>query len=389
MSKNCFLFCLICMFLLSNANAQQAFRRPGKKTHNQLTQDGTYLKTMFTFETDGFDTILQVGQEPELVPKYKNEDIVLGIIQPVLEGKVTVYKANYWGGIPQFLEKTSFDPMDTAQILYQFNAGWDTSYIIETDGSMQPMPIYRQINYGEISGLFFFESWWLDSKDFRFYKDVIAYQPIREYRAISRDNPESTETLKRLVFMVVPELSMATPQKNKYRSKDFKTLRLNHSYEVKLYNRSYDQYIFREELHTGVRKQEFDEWQYHQFDFYKYFDRENFLIQIINGILDGKLTACYPGTNRNVMDPAELISLLHDIPEEADYNPPNSITPEQYPLDDLNSLVFHEDWYVNPDNLQIYKDVKQITVNRHKRLYDNYTGEFIREAVHPLFTVWF
>ena len=109
----------------------------------------------------------------------------------------------------------------------------------------------------------------------------------------------------------------------------------------------------------------------------------------IKGILEGKLTVCHPGADRNLMDRDELIRLLHDIPEEADYASPKTITPEQYPLDELNSLVFHEDWYVNQDNLQIYKDVKQLTINRHKRLYDNYTREFIRESVNPLFTVWF
>ena len=62
---------------------------------------------------------------------------------------------------------------------------------------------------------------------------------------------------------------------------------------------------------------------------------------------------------------------------------------ENYPLSDLNSLVFHEDWYINPENLQIYKDVKGITVNRHESQYDKYTGEFIKGTVNPLFTVWF
>lgn len=384
-----YLLYLFCIFLTISVSAQPEFRKPGRKTTNQLTLDGTYLKTMFSFDTDRFDTVFQVGQEPDLVAVYQNEDIVTGIIQPVLEGKVNVFKANYWGGIPQFLEKSTFELMDTAQILYQFNAGWDTSYIIETDGSMQSLPIYKPVKFGEVSGIFFFESWWLNAKDYRLYKDVIAYQPIREYQAMSQENPESTEMLKRLVFMVVPDLPMVEVRKKKYHMKDFKALRLNHTYEIKLYNRTYDKYIYRDELQTGVRKQEFEEWQYHHFDFYKYFDRENFLVQIIKGVLEGKLTACHPGTERNVMHRDELISLLHNIPEEADYDPPKTISPEQYPLGELNSLVFHEDWYVHQETLQIYKDVKQLTVNRHNRQFDNYTGEFIRESVSPLFTVWF
>jgi hypothetical protein len=279
--------------------------------------------------------------------------------------------------------------MDTAQVLYQFNAGWDTSYIIETDGSMQPMPVYGQIETREISGLFFFESWWLDAKDYRLYKDVIAYQPIREYKAPSRENPDMSRTMRRLVFMVIPEIPIRSLHKRKYRPRDYILLRPDQQYVVQLYNRSYDQYLFREELNTGVKKQEYEEWQYHHFDFYKYFHRDRFLEKIITGILEGKLNAWHPGTDKKPMETKELIRLLHNIPEGADYDPPDAISPEQYPLNDLNSIVFQEDWYLNPENLQIYKEVKELTVNRHVRQYDNYTEEFIRESVDPMFTVCF
>ena len=389
MTRYLFLFGLSCLLLADPASGQPTFRKPGRKTHNQLTQDGPYLKTMFTFGTERFDTVWHQGPEPELLPVYWNEDIVQGIMQPVLKGRIPVYKANYWGGIPQFLEKSSFDLMDTAQILYQLNAGWDTSYIIETDGSMQPVPVYRPFRPGEISGIFFFESWWLDAKSYRFYKDVIAYQPIREYQSMSRDNPEATETMKRLVFLVIPEMPPVIPKKERYKPGDFVLLRSDNHYTVKLYNRSYDQYLFREELQTGVDQGEYEEWQYHHFDFYRYFDPDKFLEEIIKGILDGKLTVCHPGPDKKLMEKAELIKLLYNVPEESDYVPPATISPEQYPLDELNSIVFGEDWYLNPENLQIYKDVRQLTVNRHQKQYDKYTGEFIRESVEPIFTVWF
>jgi hypothetical protein len=89
------------------------------------------------------------------------------------------------------------------------------------------------------------------------------------------------------------------------------------------------------------------------------------------------------------MEMASFIRLLHNIPGEAEYDPPAIITADQYPLDELNSLTFDEDWYLDPDKLQIYKDVKKLTINRHERQYDNYTKEFIREIIKPLFTVWF
>ena len=284
MTKYLLMLCLVCLNLTNDVTGQQTFPKPGRKTRNQLTQEGTYLKTMFTFETARFDTVLHQGLEPELVPVYRNEDIVQAIFQPVLNGSRPVYKANYWGGVPQFMEKTSFELMDTSQVLYQLNAGWDTSYIIETDGSMQPLPMYRPFRQGEISGLFFFESWWFDAKKYRFYKDVIAYQPIREYQAMSREDPEVMETMKRLVFLVIPELPVTSPRKKKYKPRDFLPLHLGHHYEVKLYNRSYDQYIFREELQTGVGKQEYEEWQYHHLQKKKR-KKENHMKSIIKILL--------------------------------------------------------------------------------------------------------
>jgi len=58
-------------------------------------------------------------------------------------------------------------------------------------------------------------------------------------------------------------------------------------------------------------------------------------------------------------------------------------------LFDLNSVIFHENWYIHPGNLQIYKEVKAITINRTETLIDQYTGEFIQGSVEPLFSVWF
>ena len=99
----------------------------------------------------------------------------------------------------------------------------------------------------------------------------------------------------------------------------------------------------------------------------------------------------------------EGIKILQNLPEEnlddelgdagtggtGFPDPVTRLTPEDYPLSDLNSIRFHEDWYINPGNLQIYKDVRGITINRHESLIDNYTGDFIQGSVKSLFTVWF
>ena len=108
---------------------------------------------------------------------------------------------------------------------------------------------------------------------------------------------------------------------------------------------------------------------------------------IIAAVLDGDLPA-YAEDNTLLSRNDFIQGLLGDaIDSEMEIG--TEALPELIPLDELNGLVFKEDWYINPDNLLIYKDVKSITVIRKNQQYDSYTGEFIREIILPAFTIKF
>lgn len=372
--------------------AQATFRKPLRRSQNLLEIRGPCLKTIYTFKPAYYDTVQQQGPEPLLVAKYRDEDLVPFLFDAVFSRRIRVYDPNFWGSVPQLIEKTRFEEFDTLEILNYLAAGWDTSLMIDNNGRVEEFPEYREIPYEEISGIFFFESWWLDRKDYRMYKDIAAYLPIREYLTSVYDEHENTEVRRRLLFMVIPEWSSGSEKPVKYRPKDFRLLREDIRYEVRLYNKPYEQYLYREEEYGQISQEEFNEWQYHHFDFHRFFDANTFLENIIIGILEGKLKACPPGEPGSLMDRTEFIGVLRNYPgsENAQpFSPEADLLPENYPLSELNSIVFHEDWYIHPGNLQIYKGIRSITVNRHEIRVDNYTGEFIKGSVVPLFTVWF
>jgi hypothetical protein len=392
-----FLIALV-LSLTQPAIGQPEFRKPPHRIKNALDVKGPYIKTIYKFEPVYYDTLPQQGPDPLLLARYGNKGLVPVIFDAVFNDEIKVYDPNFWGSVPQLIEKTGHVQFDTLDILNYLDAGWDTIIMIDDNGVAEQIPVYREIPYEEIGGIFFFESWGLDQKNHRMYKDVIAYLPIREYIPLFEGN-ESPEIHRRLLYMVIPAWSSGTYRPVRQRPKDFRLLYSDLLYEVKLYNRSYQLYLYREEEYGQVSQAEFNEWQYHKFDFYRFFDADLFLEKVITAILAGELQAYRPGEPDVPLARDEFLGVLLNYPgnaEEGDLgvatgqvHASTGLLPEDFPLSDLNSVHFHEDWYINPENLQIYKDIRGITVNRSEALVDKYTGEFMRGMLKPIFTVWF
>jgi hypothetical protein len=397
---------LLAVLAAGQVLAQNDFKKPGRRSSNLLNAEGPYLKTIFSFEPASYDTLTVRGQGPVPIARYNEKEIIPIVFDAVFESQVRVYNPNFWGSIPRLKGKSGYETFDTLKILEYLSAGWDTSYLINNDGSMEPFPEYREISYHEIAGLFFFEHWWLDRKTSRLSKDVIAYLPIREYVHTPYEGYDNVEIGRRLLFMVIPEWSSGSKKTPKIRSRDYKLARKDLVYEVKLYNKPYEHYLYREEGIGNVNAEEYNSWQYHAFDFYRFFDANLFLENIINQVLDGKLSAYFPGTSTPI-DRDSFSRMLSNPPgmtiEWDEIKTGNSRTAntlrvpipderleaEDFPVAEMNSLVFREDWYINPDNLHMYKDVREMTVTRTESRFDDYTGNLVSENSQAFFTVRF
>jgi len=227
----------------------------------------------------------------------------------------------------------------------------------------------------------------MDAKNLRLYKDVIAYLPIRKYRMPAPENETEFSTFKRLVFLVIPDNDFNPSSKKRLKPSDFQLLKAGIKYEIPLFNKPYGQYLYRDGDASGVNENEYEEWQYHHFDFYQSFRPNDLLKEIINAVLLGKLQAF--DEEDSPMSRTDFIRAIQKPYFNVDDGIPSDPDPESLNLENFNSVVFNEDWYINPDNLVIYKEINSLTVIQTMAHFDNYTGEFIQEKQSPAFTIRF
>ena len=369
---------IVSAVVLLPLNSQPHFDKPAKRNKNLLPDPGVFLKTEFNLSKNNMSS----SESP-----IQNDFIIPYLFDAVIHKGHKVYNPNFWGSVPLFLQKGDYETIDTTLILKYMNAGLDTSFMVDESGNWKPFPEYRQMNLQEISGLFFFESWWMDSKSHKLCKDIIAYFPVRQSLLPSGEQNQEPEQMKRLVFLILPDKNYDPKAKKKYKPSDFMLLKSGLEYTVSLYNRSYDKYIFHEEYESGVKQGEYEAWQYHHFDFYRYFKPENLLNSIITAVLEGDLPA-YGEDNATLSRNEFIQKIMVDVADSSREPDAGSLS-GLFPIDEMNELIFKEDWYIDPDNLLIYKDVKSVTVIRKSQQYDSYTKEFIREISAPAFTVKF
>ena len=330
------------------------------KTENDLIRNEVGLKYIYSFPVIRTDVrILETGQQLE-IPVFDNELLIKPVMSHVLSGMICVYDPNFWGDVNDLKDLSDNNLIDTTEILQYMDAGSDTSFFIDDAGNISLFQEYIQPDLSDISGIFFMENWLLNTGQRLFHKDVIAYLPIRDY--YSSDDGLNLVIKRRLLCMVIPSKSLCGSSRKEKTMNDrgYELICKDLSYELDLYNKPYSEYIYREEINTKISLEEYEEWEYHHFDFFRHFDRDVFLQKILSSIEQGVIKATRPDDPSIYLTPGELDQLL------------------QVPRTEINSVIFREDWYLSRKNLDIEKVVNSLVLVRHVNEYDDYTGEFIR-----------
>jgi hypothetical protein len=355
---------LSCLFSFSQDRSKISSQVSG----NALLPDKCYIKYIYDFRYES-KPVFYSDKFPDLETRnYLNSDLIKPLFDKIFREGYEVSDPNYWGSVENLAKSGTKTFIDTNQILKYMHAGWDTTYSIDIDGNITPVPVYTPPDYSDISGLFFFESWYLNPDKGFLSKEVIAYFPIYEYwDERARENGEQAK-LKRLIFMVFQ--GNHDPKK----MKKIMYLYRGVQSELSLYNRPYSFYLHRDQVGNAAGEGDYNEWEYHTFDFYKDFYPEEFLEIIINLALDGRFKAEDPANSGKILTPREILAKVSDEQSNIRY-------------DNLNSVEFNEDWYFNPGSLHICKKINSITVIKHEYQYDEYTGDFLRTLKTPLFVI--
>jgi hypothetical protein len=370
------LLLIVSFFSRISAYTQVMVNVSGKDTKNAILPDKCYIKYIYEFPHES-KPVFYSERFPDLeTRKYLNSDLIVPIFNRILKNGYQVSDPNWWGSIKELVNNHNLPAIDTNRILKYMHAGWDTTFSIDENNLITTTPIYTHPDYSDISGLFFFESWNLNPKKGFLNKEVVAYFPIYEYWDESELERGDQVKLKRLVCMIYQ--GEQNPQKtNKAMtvsgSNGYKLIYKDIKSELNLYNRPYTVYLHRD--HNVTTDNEYNEWEYHTFDFYKDFNTERFLESIINLTIEGKFIARDPSMPGKILAKEEFLQKIYDKQD-------NKII-----YNELNSVVFNEDWYLNPESLFILKKVNSITIVKHEYQFDEYTGDFLRVLKTPLITI--
>jgi len=340
-----------------------------QQLENDISPRDVGVKYIYSFPVEKTDVrIAENGRELE-IPDYDNESLIVPIMEMVLDGRTVVYDPNFWGEVYDLKGNKPIRQIDTTQILKYLGAGTDTALLMDVSGSLTLMPTYTEPDIREISGIFFMENWLLNLEEQLFHKEILAYLPIRDYFILSEDE-QHMEKQRRLLFMISPARSTGEDSR-KVNAADFTLVRDNISYELELYNKAYSDYIYRNENQTGINQAEYEKWEYHHFDFYKFFNRKLFLDVLLTAILNGESLAYQVNKSSEFLSPDQMDELRTIKPDE------------------INSIIFYEDWYLHPGSLAMEKVVNSIVLVRHIRDFDDYTKEYIRTRKVPLLMIRF
>jgi hypothetical protein len=370
------------LFLLSvlfqfETFSQSSGKFSGMNENNGLLPGNSYIKYIYEFPYETHH-IFYSERFPDLeIRKFLNSDLIQPVFNKIFREGFQVSDPNYRGSVEDLIRSGAPAPIDTNLIMLYMHAGWDTAFSINNSNQITAIPVYTPPDYSEISGLFFFEKWYLNPDKGFLNKEVIAYLPIRDYWDEYELEEDQLVKLKRLLFMVYQGSEDAKTKKSRIKSGYSGYQHIYHGITstLNLYNRPYYEYIHRDELTHGVSDEEYSEWEYHTFDFYKNFYAEEFLKIIIGLTLDGRFKAEDPDSPGKFLTREEILEKIswddgHD-----------------FRYDNLNSVIFNEDWYFNPASLRIIKKVNSITIMKHEYQYDDYTGDFLKILKIPLFTV--
>lgn len=212
--------------------------------------------------------------------------------------------------------------------------------------------VENSFNKQELTRLFMLEEWSFNKEKFKMTKEVSRYAPIRVY--LKDKGSAQKELVKNLLFWV----------KKKEEPKSKKLLVKNYAYEFDLYNMSNPDWL--QDLSVN-----------------------RFVDIILNSVLEEKVTAY----EFDFFSKEEKKLNLTEVRERLGATIENYVTDDMdtvqvigniYP-DEIRSVIFVEDWYLDESTMAIIKDVKRIIPIRKYDRVDETTGEIEEVKTIPFF----
>ncbi len=364
MKNSCYIVGLCCLL-----SANYIFAQNQNKTKNSLIPD------KFTIIND---VNLKDSMNPEFMQNYPNinlTDIVLG---KVFNSEVAAFDYSFY-------DDKIYDTLSLSQVNEKLGGGMEEVNIEDAEtGELVEKKFVRNYDPSEIVKYRFLEEWALDGKNFKFSKNIIAYSPIRKF--YRPEDYERTEPKYQIGFTIFNDKrGQLKPAKA-----DKWTLVATSIYEVPLVEDPINKYPeFRDTL-LKLQNEDYRSVENENSPFlnavtqrnvaqlfYKKAMDENTIVFDMDGFYKKKedINSAFGVRVEDIV--------VYDI-ETGDEAVKKVI--DEFQPDQIRSLLFYEDWYINEATLQFDKRITAIAPIRYYIKDDSEDGTPRKQIPCVLYT---
>lgn len=342
----CLLFSLMfALVILAQKRSENALMFPDLVINDVVAIDTTYF--------NGIDYAKAFNnQSINYIQFVNNFRFAALLVKKMMQSETNIYQ-NYSPYRDVYFEKYDqiFKKKPLLELKKNLGESIDTVIGVDDNGELQKRVIFSGVDTAELKALLFFDEWYFDEQNFKFSKEVMAYCPIRKY--IVEDFELENEWRFRLIgYFVTPELKKRQLKKIKKHMKLFAHVKYEFSVENKLLFGYQDDDIA---LYT-------EDWNSPNWNSYA---RQKFRNLLINRVLSQKSKA-YDYYTGNLLSLEHLkANLGHEKFEVVTIDPETGDEKIiEYETEIVNefikSVIFIEDWYIDPQTMLIDKRVMGI-----------------------------
>jgi hypothetical protein len=304
-------------------------------------------------------------------------DIFKIVTAAVQTSKVSVFAPNY-GSSPYEIDSKQPLPANEAMR----NVGQEFFNPKKSDSTE------KQYDISELKGLLFLEEWVLNKAPFEFTKKVVAYSPIRKFLKVEMIN--ANDYCHSLPFMVVDSLQndVAIEKSNK---------------RMLLTNKVKYEYLFNTSNSFWNREEEFEHYS-NMTDGELRFSvasnsspllNKNGERNLINLLLDKAVKESYPVYDFETQQRLSVENIKKNIGISIDSVRTTTlegrdtvvVMPHTLEIDEFKSVIFHEEWYIDPETLRMQKKVVGLTPVRYYLDAENSDKSPLKRKA--VFTIYF
>lgn len=259
------------------------------------------------------------------------------LIDDILKNRKLVYDPNNPGPYYPYNGVEEREILDPDRVLQN----------LEIEATEYPVYIGQDLyNREEINALIFTEAWHFDESEWTFRKEVRSFTPVREYSDTARYRELRIRVLERLNQVE------ADTERREYLGTIFFEFPL--MLDPKVEDIREDLAYFTEQARNP---------------FWTSYNRRKLVDVLIRKVFNNEVPAYRYGTNvrtnRNEIERAFNAGWMTMAYQDQHGDMQDTSVYIDYNIEEIQSLVFVEDWYINPEGFTIYKNVAGIAPVRH------------------------